>query len=197
MAQTPDAKAIRRSFAKMRRGLGLSVMALAKSAGLSNDKLARWEKGLADFTAEEIGKLGAALDSAAIARTEAISGPVMNLDSKVLKSMRLALGLTQEELARRTGLSRVSISFAENGYAPFTLEEKNRVEKILNSMIEAKYSGEKRLMPLRSLAGGGTIPSKQLEETRSDLVKQPLDEEARFKQGTLKTWRSASMTFQF
>jgi transcriptional regulator with XRE-family HTH domain len=151
MNKKMDAKAVRKIFRKMRLGLGLSQIALGKSAGLSSDKLARWEKGQAKFNDEEMERLGKALDVQLAVRAEGTPGPLTSSDSKALKWLRRAYGITQEKLARRVGLTQTDVSLFENGYTTLSPEEISKVEKAIDSLRVEQ--GAKPFMQLSSLLG--------------------------------------------
>jgi predicted transcriptional regulator len=149
MDKKMGAKAVYKIFRKMRMDLGLSQMALGKTAGLSSDKLARWEKGLAKFNDEEMDRLGKALDAALIARSESAPGPLTSVDSQALKRNRRAFGITQEEFARRAGLSQTTISTYENGHVALDAEQMEKVKKAINSLMAERGAGKK--ISLKSL----------------------------------------------
>jgi transcriptional regulator with XRE-family HTH domain len=149
-----DEKEIRKAFREMRQWSGLSQIELAKRTGLSSDKLARWEKGQAKFNDQEISRLGSALDAAAIARAETAKGPLAGSGAEV-KSLRKAYGITQEELARRTGMTQAAISLFENGYNP--KKEKDSILSasmlaVLDKLVGERDPHVKRGVPLASLA---------------------------------------------
>jgi len=158
MDKKMDSKSVRKTFLKMRLNLGLSQMALGKSADLSSDKLARWEKGRAKFNDEEMKRLGKALDAAIIARSESAPGPLTSIDSQTLKRNRRMFGITQEELAQRSGLSQTTISTYENGHVTLDAEEMSKVKKAINSLMAQKRPGKR--IPLAALMSRSYEPYK-------------------------------------
>jgi transcriptional regulator with XRE-family HTH domain len=61
-----------------------------------------------------------------------------------LRSRRLALGLTQEEVARRARISQTLVSLLESGqFANPTLDVLRRLAKALRTSVGALFVGER------------------------------------------------------
>jgi transcriptional regulator with XRE-family HTH domain len=167
-----NTKATRKTFRKMRLGLGLSQIALANRAGLSNQKLVRWENGRASFNPEEMDRLGAALDAAFVARTENAPGKFTGPEGYAAVNIyRRSHGITQEELARRAKIPQATISNFENGHIKLDAKEMGQLEEALNSLI-AETHPEKRI-PLSSLMARQAPPATE-ESNPLSVLSTPL-----------------------
>ena len=168
-----DEKEIRKAFRNMRQWLGLTQIVLAKNAGLSSDKLARWEKGQAKFNPEEIARLGKALDAATIARAERVEGPLAGSGGKGVRSLRRAYGITQEELARRAEMTQASISLFENGYVALDAEEENEIRAACEELVrERTPSASMQLCSLASLASLASAQPVQRQESAEERLQK-------------------------
>jgi transcriptional regulator with XRE-family HTH domain len=67
-----------------------------------------------------------------------------NIVGENLKKMRLRMGLTQEEVALRSGLSQGYINQLENGKRMFTQKSLEQIAKGLNVALIDFFEGEKR-----------------------------------------------------
>ncbi len=58
------------------------------------------------------------------------------MKSLELKAARVRCGISQQEMAKKLGISTAAYSYKENGKYPFTLEEVPAVAKILGLTME-------------------------------------------------------------
>jgi transcriptional regulator with XRE-family HTH domain len=105
--------------------------------------------------------------------------PIYTRLGKRVKKLRQELGLTQEKLAARMGLSRVSISNIESGSRKINADELLRLSRILNVYVDTLLDPEKQpkvvLEKSRKAAGKRTqlrisVPQKNLEKFREVLL---------------------------
>ena len=154
MAKKKDEREVRKAYREMRRWLGLTQIALAKSAGLSSDKLARWEKGQAKFIEEDISKLGSALDAATIVRAETVKGPLAG-SGVAVRSLRKSYGITQQQLARRAGMTQAAISLFENGWDALDPQEAKQLYAACEELVRERDHSRPSGVPLGTALGGG------------------------------------------
>jgi len=167
-----DEKGVRKAYREMRRWLGLTQIALAKSAGLSSDKLARWEKGQAKFNEEDISKLGSALDAATIVRAETVKGPLAG-SGVAVRSLRKSYGITQEELARRAGMTQAAISLFENGWDALDPQEAKQLYAACEELVRERDHSRPSGVPLASLASlRGARPVQRPASLEEQLRKE-------------------------
>jgi transcriptional regulator with XRE-family HTH domain len=126
-------------FKKLRRSLGLTQLAIGKAASVPNYKLARWEKGQATFTPEEVKRVLNALDSRLIEISESNSdGPKANPVRTSFKASRNGYGISQQELAEEAGESRTLISLYENGYSTLSKKEEEGLFAALERLAKKR-----------------------------------------------------------
>ena len=64
-----------------------------------------------------------------------------------LKQRRQEIGMTQQEVIERTGVSRVSYHRYENGEREPTASTANHIADVLGTTVEALWGGNSRLLP--------------------------------------------------
>lgn len=103
-----------------------------------------------------------------------------NVDLSELKRMRKKLGVTQEELAKRTGLSQAYIAKLESGKVDPKL---STLQKILNSLdgVEdgVKKAGDVMVSPIISIDANDTVENAILLMTRNDISQIPVTRRGR------------------
>lgn len=91
--------------------LGLTQQTLAKKLGCWYQSVARWERGLSEPLAARWPAIEAALGVGLVPEQDGLPGRV--------RTARLRLGLTQEELARQAGVHVRTVRNTEKGvYRP-------------------------------------------------------------------------------
>jgi predicted transcriptional regulator len=151
---------------KMRRGLGIRQVWLAKQTGIYRTKLSEFESGHLELTADELQKVKDAVGRVVRERSEAGTLPPPHgqlsqdslMQGKVVKQLRDRYGITQSELGRRCGLPKETISLFENSYVELDRSEQKRMGKALEEMISQKRAKlglppATAILPLSSLAG--------------------------------------------
>lgn len=86
----------------------------------------------------------------------------MNADRVYLREWRLAKGLTQPELAQRTGTIKSEISRLEKGSRRMTIEWMNKFAKTMGITVED-------LLTLPPMGFGAVPPAQSLQETEEFL----------------------------
>jgi len=61
-----------------------------------------------------------------------------------LRQLRKLGRVSQVELAHRTGIDRIRLSFAENGYCELTAEEQTKILKVIAAIAEANAANVRR-----------------------------------------------------
>lgn len=72
------------------------------------------------------------------------------LNGKSLRDMRGVVGITQTELAKKSGIDRSRLSTAENGHVQLSSEELATIQRVLSSTAQQKA---KQLEKLIGMAG--------------------------------------------
>jgi DNA-binding transcriptional regulator YiaG len=97
MAASPSAAA---EFKKMRKGLGISLTAVADLCGVDHQTIINWETGAAPMPANAIG---------ALVRLSANKVPAKAVTGADIRDLRKALGMSRETLAEALGVHAQSI----------------------------------------------------------------------------------------
>jgi transcriptional regulator with XRE-family HTH domain len=105
--------------------------------------------------------------------------PVYKRLGKRVKMLREGLGLTQEKLAARMGLSRVSISNIESGSRKINADELLRLSRVLNIHVDALLDPKRQPEVIFEKPKGAkedrvklriSVPQKNLEKFREVLL---------------------------
>lgn len=131
-------------FSQMFRKLRLNPTLLETETGLKAARLRRWARGKIDLTDIELQRLGAAVDDLLIVRAGIETLPQHDClgrasNGEAIKHRRRTWGITQSELARRSGVvSQATVSLFENGYIVLNPEDSKKLDGALAALVKKK-----------------------------------------------------------
>ena len=163
-------------FRKRRKGLRISQAQLAQQASVSRTKVAKWENGTLNLTAEEEGRLKDVLSRVLIKRgtPEAVTPEQAQQDLRdgaILARLRAEHGITQAQLANKAKIDQGTISHFEKGDLELTPTRRGQLFQAIDAIVEERRtsipSGFANLADLRSAQAyetwkktpGGTLQS--------------------------------------
>lgn len=88
------------------------------------------------------------------------------LIGNAIRQKRMALGLTQQMLARMADISRQTVSGIEHGRINFTLDMLGRVGDILGLTLQVAEIHPRAIGPLRSSEGSESVQKRTLLSKR-------------------------------